>query len=721
MRVLKIRKREKMTISKENKKVLLLITIAYLFSVAVRLIWVYQFHGYEPFIFNSQFMINTNDGYGFAEGARDLLAGFHQNGDLSPMETAISQLTYFFAKILPLSLETIIFYMPVALGSLIVVPIILISYSLKRLDVGFIAALLASIAWSYYNRTMAGYYDTDMLNIVLPIFLLWSLVWAINTNHDKFLLITALDILAYRWWYPQSIALESAFFGLILAYALIFDRKNLFNFKLLAIMLFAMLMTSELIRLPIVMALYFIFKNKNLDKYVYYILAAAVVTFFVTGGLDPIVLRLKLYIFKDSVNATQAGLGLHFFTVMQTVREAGHVEFSEFASRISGSVPAFILSVGGYIWLSYRYRVMLLALPLIGLGFLAESGGLRFTIYAVVPLAFGAAFVIAELANKMPSYFTQYATLFIGGFLVLFPNILHVKEYQVPTVFNKEEVVMLDNLKKKTSRGDYVVSWWDYGYPLRYYSDVFTLIDGAKHEGDVNFPVSYILSKPQDAAAKMARLDVEYDAKGIKISEENSKKSEANRTKVSSNIEEMTKASGFKDTNDFLTALESGAKINMAKKTKDVYLYLPYRMLSIYPTITLFSNLDLMSGSRYADPLFLMAQATNEDEHSIYLQNGIAINKASAKVKFGDKELPINRFIKTGYLQNGKLSIETKQLSSMGGVNVIYMASYGQFLILDEATYNSTFIQLFVLENYDKNLFEAVQLSPYAKIYKLKI
>lgn len=710
-----------MTISQESKKVLLLITIAYLFSVAIRLIWVYQFHGYEPFLFHNEFMINTNDGYGFAEGARDLLAGFHQEGDLSPTTTAISQLTYLFAKILPFSFETIIFYMPVALGSLIVVPIILIAHGFKRLDVGFIAALLASIAWSYYNRTMAGYYDTDMLNIVLPIFLLWSLVWAINTNHEKFLLIAALDILVYRWWYSQSIALESAFFGLILVYTLFFDRKNIFNFKLLAIMLFAMMMTSELVRLPIVIALYFIFRNKNFDKYVYFILGAGVVAFLATGGLDPILIRLKLYIFRDSVNASEVGLGLHFFTVMQTVREAGHVPFSEFASRISGSIPAFILSIGGYIWLSYRYRVMLLALPLIGLGFLAESGGLRFTIYAVVPLAFGIAFLIAELANKMPSIFTQYATLFVGGFLVLFPNILHVKEYQVPTVFNKDEVVILDRLKQKSSREDYVVSWWDYGYPLRYYADLFTLVDGGKHEGDVNFPVSYILTKPQDAAAKMARLDVEFDARVLQVSKENSTKNEANRTKIFSNIEEMTKANGFKDTNDFLTALESGAALKMPKKTKDIYFYLPYRMLSIYPTITLFSNLDLMSGSRYADPLFAMAQATKEDEHSIYLDNGIAINKASAKVKLGEKEMPISRFIKTGYLQDGKLSVETKQLNAMDGITVIYMASYGAFLILDEASYNSSFVQLFVLENYDKNLFEAVELSPYAKIYKLKI
>ena len=80
-------------------------------------------------------------------------------------------------------------------------------------EVGFLAALLASIAVSYYNRTMVGYYDTDMLNIVFPVFLLWSLILALRTKEEKYLIITALEIIAYRWWYPQSYSLEFSFFG----------------------------------------------------------------------------------------------------------------------------------------------------------------------------------------------------------------------------------------------------------------------------------------------------------------------------------------------------------------------------------------------------------------------------------------------------------------------------------------------------------------------------
>ena len=49
------------------------------------------------------------------------------------------------------------------------------------------------------------------------------------------------------------------------------------------------------------------------------------------------------------------------------------------------------------------------------------------------------------------------------------------------------------------------------------------------------------------------------------------------------------------------------------------------------------------------------------------------------------------------------------------------MPNYRQFLVVDDSVYNSTYIQLFVFENYDKNLFEPVIMTPLAKIYKLKI
>lgn len=121
-------------------------------------------------------MIISNDGYAFAEGARDMIAGFHQPNDLSYYGSSLSTLTYWLYKITPFSFESIVLYMSTFLSSLVVIPIILLANEYKRPLMGFVAALLASIANSYYNRTMSGYYDTDMLVIVLPMFILFFMV-----------------------------------------------------------------------------------------------------------------------------------------------------------------------------------------------------------------------------------------------------------------------------------------------------------------------------------------------------------------------------------------------------------------------------------------------------------------------------------------------------------------------------------------------------------------
>jgi len=731
-----------MTITK-NQLTALLILFAFVFSFAVRLIWVDQFNGVDQFKFNGEFMINTNDGYFYAEGARDILAGKTEStNDLSPFERAGSILTAWMAKILPLSFETVIFYMPAFFASLIVIPLILITREFEKLEVGFIAALLGSIAWSYYNRTMVGYYDTDLLNIVFPTILLWSLIWSLKDQDEKYFLIAGLDSIAYRWWYPKSYSLEFAFIAFIFVYVMYqYFKKEKFqtNLLLISFMIFAMINVDGWIRLAMVLLLFGLikFQREFIIKYIYYVFGIAVVLFFVTGGFDPIWGQLKGYVFRDSVSQGANGLGLNFFTVMQTVREAGSIPFEMFANRISGHTFTLLVSLVGYIWFAYRYPVMLLALPMLGLGFLAYGipgliggGGLRFTVYAVPVMALGFGFLVVEvskflasqLADKRVSFYAQYIFMVLFTVLGLYPNIKHVQEYKVPTVFTKDEVVVLDKFKSIADREDYVVTWWDYGYPIRYYSDVKTLIDGGKHSGAVNFPISYILNSDQISAAKMARLDVEYTEKRFAVNESNKGLDKNHKDYVQwagSNIEQMTLDYGFDDTNTFLKTLKGD--LELPSKTRDVYLYLPNRMMQIFPTVALFSNLDLMTGEKKKAPLFYMSKNFREQGNEIELGRGVKLLKNKGAVAFGNQAAAINNFVVVEYDNQGKLHKNIQTVNPSGQVNVIFMKSYRQFLVLDQSMYNSSYIQMFVLEQYDPKLYEPVILHPLSKIYKLKI
>lgn len=72
-------------------------------------------------------------------------------------------------------------------------------------------------------------------------------------------------------------------------------------------------------------------------------------------------------------------------------------------------------------------------------------------------------------------------------------------------------------------------------------------------------------------------------------------------------------------------------------------------------------------------------------------------------------------------IKKGVLRKNVQTVDRNSNISVIYMKNYHKFLVVDAKTLNSTYIQLFVLENYNKSLFEPVVLDPQVKVYKLKI
>lgn len=701
-----------------------LILIALSFSILVRMVWVVQFSEISSVRFNDAFMINTNDGYYWAEGARDILNDSYLEGSKSPVNSATSIVTAFLAKILPISFENLIFYMPAFFGSLIVLPIILIGARLGQLHAAFIASLLAAITVSYYNRTMVGYYDTDMLNIVLPLFMVWSLILAFLSQEKSYILFTGLEIVAYRWWYPQSYALEFAFFGLVLIYVLFKERNNPYFFQLLSMMLIAMMGLPDLVRLVGVLVLYGIFLYTN--KYTKTLLLFALLAFMLTGGLMPILEKLQGYVFKTPTFVLEDEIPLHFFSVMQTIREASNIPFDVFAARISGHWSSFIVSMIGYILLLKRYRIMFLSLPMLGLGFLAYVGGLRFTIYAVPIAALGMGYFIVlageffkqKIFSQRNSSFLYGAWIFVASIIALYPNLTHIVNYKVPTVLNSSEVAQLDAFSKVSKPADYTIAWWDYGYPLRYYAKTQTLIDGGQHSGAENFPVSFIFFQDQLKAAAMARFAVSYEAKRRAIKWKERQLSEDERTKLpSSNMSWMIQESGFSDSKEFLSALP---RLKKPEFDANIYLYLPFRMIPIMHTISRFSALNLMDGSPKKSPFFLFTQRIQEDKDILKFASNITINKSSGKVTLGNQEAMLKALVTVWYDGDGKLHKSYKLINKDGKLNLIYMQSYKGFVLVDDLMYASTFVQLFVLEEYDDELFSPISLTPWAKIYQIK-
>jgi hypothetical protein len=60
-------------------------------------------------------------------------------------------------------------------------------------------------------------------------------------------------------------------------------------------------------------------------------------------------------------------------------------------------------------------------------------------------------------------------------------------------------------------------------------------------------------------------------------------------------------------------------------------------------------------------------------------------------------------------------------MNQSGDISVIINAATGSAWLMDEAAFNSVFVQLFALENYDPALFQPFIMSPLIKIYKVML
>lgn len=687
-----------------------LMAVAYLFSFMIRMIWVWQFQGEPSFYWNGQLMINTNDGYFFAAGVQKELFGMHEANPrvFGMWEYGAIFFTTLLAKITPLSVETLLLYMPAVISSLVVVPVILIARLYNQTLWGFFAALLGSIAVSYYNRTMVGYYDTDMFSAMAPMFILYFLMKSTIDFDLKSALYAALFITIYPFLYDQGKAIVYAMGMIYAAYMIFHHRKENTTYLSLILVFFALIPLpldppfNYMLKIALLFGFYLFCLRISLpQKQLIAVSAVIFMLFMVFGNVFGLIFS-KISLYLATGTKTE---GLHFYSVTQTVREAGQIPFDVFAQRISGSVIGLAFALLGYAALVVRYRAFLLALPLIGIGIFALWGGLRFTVYAVPVAALSAVYLFVFIGEQFKNNVFKYALVALATAGMLYPNIVHIIGYKVPTVMTKDEVEDLEALNKTAKPGDYTLAWWDYGYPIWYYGETSTLIDGGKHNND-NFIISKIMqtTSPQ-LAANLARLAVEtYENSGYK---------EIADTLFKNQQQDQI------DPNLILSELELSS-YKLPAKTRDVYLYLPFRMMQIFPTVAVFGNLDLQTGKPLRQMVFYPGSLREQKGATLFLSNGIVCDMERGELMIGDQTERLKQFVITENTKEGQIRLQSQNYYPDGRYVVVFLKSYGQMVVMDTETFQSMYVQMFMLGKYDSDLFEPVVTSPYSRIYRLK-
>ncbi len=264
--------------------------------------------------------------YMFAPIGKEIKAYFHHYFILYTYKVM-----HFFNR--DISLMGAMFYVPIIISMLSVIPAFFIAKKVGGNVGGFFAAFIVAVHSAFINRTAGGFADTDAYNVFFPLLIAWVFLEAFEAKDLKKKLIlgtlTGLFIGVFSsawdagWWYIFDFILVVviAYIG----YYLILHRSGIKNLK--------KYLTKEQIKKPFLLLVTF-FASSAL----FVTLIRGKVIYFLSAFLNPIE-------FATIKRAAHENLWPNVYT---TVAELNPANVSQIIGTIGGSI-FFIISLIGII------------------------------------------------------------------------------------------------------------------------------------------------------------------------------------------------------------------------------------------------------------------------------------------------------------------------------------------------------------------------------------
>ena len=843
---------------------LLLMALAYYLSFWVRLEWIdfaqasYENEQGETVYFHPDMvkdgvaLPNTHDSFYFGSILQKAHFEMHQDNNLIPSALnsgMITMLPYWLLQLFPsLTIEVLLLWLPVYIAGIVCIPIVLIGRLYGSNIWGFFAACLAGVTHSYYNRTLAGYYDTDMFSITVPAFALYFLLSASRRRSLHYALAAALTLYLYRFFYASGQAITGALtlsyigyrVGLVALDYFVFHQKKwreaissssaTFTFKSIMLVAFAAYAESwsygsNIERSPgwffagllILITLFFILgkvgvikkKSEETDKnisnggldeqwgnrredssrpklsiftlppFLLPLICLLFTAFAILGGdvKDKIFAKLDRYVSAgEGVSLTsqnkEKGYSLSYLDVFSTVREASGIPKEVVRNRILADSPscscprclpakdkddAFIIPTAifgllGVILIILRYWEFCMAIPFLAIAYYCFEGavGLRFTVHVGNIAALGVTFLILVILwsilfspiagmlskfnspsaldskaqgkfQKFPTYIINFLYWSVCVFIVVGlvrPNIQHAQNYHSHVVYPTKTIDVLTKLNEASNPDDFVVTWWDYGSGCWFYGGARTFTSPA-HQTFDNYLTSEILrSRNSKRAVNLARLKTDtYVDMQEKIKQGKPTYSTAVQAIFNDGKPDLEFYQGI------LHDLETGT-YPLPPQSRDIFLFLPYEILKIFPTILSFSSRNLYfsdgqaaQNSSNREPPMKILRNGRVEGYSFNFDEGFRFDKQGNLRVEGEQSGIVSYSQLWSTSGNTGDFAKLVQSVNIDGFNILskpdprsgrallLVKNTKELIILSSTVFNSTFAKRFLLDKFDAEAF----------------
>ena len=408
--------------------------------------------------------------------------------------------------------------------------------------------------------------------------------------------------------------------------------------------------------------------------------------FYLLNGLDNLINFIYKYLFVHE-KVTHGSLP----NIMTTITEAQQRPFSATISAIlSNNYINYIGLICFLIAAVFYYKELIPLLPLLLLGLLSFKSSIRFVMFLspFVGIGYGAIihiiFMHLNKVFKQKSLYIDLSALVIAAFLTIF-FIKTASFYwynPTPSISAKITSSFID-LKNMHLDDPKIVTWWDYGYAIEDITDYATYHDG----GSQTTIKTYLIAKAFSSSDQLIMRNI--------ISYLNN-----------FGIKELIKPNNDNEILDYVLHFSDSPN-------NDNYVLFSSDMITKYRAISEIGTYDMKTG-RSSPGGFQPLQCT------AFNKKELSCGKLTLNFETGliNNQIPIKRvdYINKGYVEesfdfynNGiyvELLLHDKTL-------------IGVFL-LEEDTYNANFNQIYLLGNFDKNIYKEVYNNfPTLRVFKI--
>lgn len=688
------------------------ILVACCFGTAVRAVWLAADADDRDSHFEGERLLTTADGYFYASGVQHAVEDTLANNPRVPHadDNVLVALGAAVVSLTGLPVERVCLWLPAFVAPLIAVPLVLLGLLFGRLAWGFLASLVTVLGFSYWNRTVPGYFDTDMVSIPYVTGVALLLVAAFWRRRPQLGAIAALLTTIAPYMHPGSERVIAALTLGVLGYAVVFTRREPYAYRIALAMFVALLPIPWWLRMPLIIALEL--AQLRLRPPLWTLVAATGAAFVLVTWLNP---AMDLVLGIIGIKPTGGGAlieGVRFPGIGDTVAELANPSLAKLSERVAGHTALLVTGALGYLAACWRYRPLLLLAPLFALGTVLAAQGQRYTIFAVPVAALGTMWLAVEIARLASSRIPRarrLVELAIAGALAVpavVPAVAHALAYPHRTAVNNDEATLLTKLAPRVAAGDFLITWWDYAYGAWFHSGVNTVIDGSKQNEDLWIVAELLFTPSQREAAALARLAAEYQPHHGPM--------EA----VIDDIIADWQRQGGGAPSDFVPALREG-RVPLPAPTRQTFLYLPWRILMIAPNIaTIRPAKGLVPDRELTGNAFLVANplGAGAGRRSPWQYDAAS----QSLVSQSGQRVPVHKVVTVKGGTRGRLEVDEQVVGADGAACVVNLTHSRTQLLMGRPVYESVLTQLLILGRYDTNLFEQVAYTRGGVLYRVK-